>query len=407
MKKRILFVAENVTLAQVVRLVVLAKSLDPARYDVHFACSEFDPLVFSELDCHRHVLTTIGGRAVEKALEAGKRVYEKSTLMKYVKGELELIERVKPDLCVGDFRLSLSISAPLSGVLHATLVNAYWSPHRSESKFPVPDHPIVKILGESLTEQYFPRAIPKVFDHFAAPVNAVRRQYGLAAVGSLLEVLTHGDYTLYADTPELVPTERLPPHHAYLGPVLWAPNIPLAGSLTDSTDTRPLVYVTLGSSGKLSVLPAVLEALAGLGVRAVLATAGRAAAGLVPDNVQVCQFAPGDQLARLASVVVSNGGSTTGYQALSEGTPVLGIASNFDQYLAMQAIERRGAGILVKARSVTGEGVRSALLSILQTPDFVRRARSVAEEFTRYRAQELFPAFVERVLEGTSKRSFG
>ena len=37
MRRRILFVAEAVTLAQVVRLVTLARALDPARYDVHFA----------------------------------------------------------------------------------------------------------------------------------------------------------------------------------------------------------------------------------------------------------------------------------------------------------------------------------------------------------------------------------
>ena len=80
--KRILFVAENVTLSQVVRLSVLARALDRERYEVHFASSEFDPLVFRDLDCHRHVLETIGGKAVERALESGRRIYEKATLMR-------------------------------------------------------------------------------------------------------------------------------------------------------------------------------------------------------------------------------------------------------------------------------------------------------------------------------------
>lgn len=37
-RRRILFVAEAVTLAHVVRPFALAQSLDPSRYEVHFAC---------------------------------------------------------------------------------------------------------------------------------------------------------------------------------------------------------------------------------------------------------------------------------------------------------------------------------------------------------------------------------
>ena len=43
-RRRVLFVAENVTLAQCVRLVTLARALDPQAYEVHFASSEFEPV---------------------------------------------------------------------------------------------------------------------------------------------------------------------------------------------------------------------------------------------------------------------------------------------------------------------------------------------------------------------------
>ena len=39
-RRRILFVAEAVTLAHVVRPFVLAQALDPERYEIHFACAE-------------------------------------------------------------------------------------------------------------------------------------------------------------------------------------------------------------------------------------------------------------------------------------------------------------------------------------------------------------------------------
>ncbi|XRQ09317.1 glycosyltransferase [Actinomadura welshii] len=75
---------------------------------------------------------------------------------------------------------------------------------------------------------------------------------------NLCRIFTDGDYTLYADVPELVPTYDLPPNHQYLGPVLWSP----AGELPrwwDSLRTdRPIVYATLGTSGGKNLLQVVL-----------------------------------------------------------------------------------------------------------------------------------------------------
>ena len=97
--------------------------------------------------------------------------------------------------------------------------------------------------------------------------------------------------------------------------------------------------------------------------------------------------------------MISNGGSTTGYQALATGTPVVGIASNLDQYLAMQAIERAGAGVLVKARQASAAIVAEAVNQVLNNPCYERSAREIANNFANYPAAELFPTFVRRVVE--------
>jgi len=127
-KKRLLFVAENVTLAQVVRLVTLARGLPRDSYDVHFACSEFPALVFAATHFTQHRIDTLAPELAAKALQAGRRLYEKSTLLRYVGAETRLIDAVRPDLVIGDFRLSLSTSAELRGVPSAVLTNSYWSP---------------------------------------------------------------------------------------------------------------------------------------------------------------------------------------------------------------------------------------------------------------------------------------
>jgi UDP:flavonoid glycosyltransferase YjiC (YdhE family) len=212
---------------------------------------------------------------------------------------------------------------------------------------------------------------------------------------------------LYADVPELTPLRELPKHQRFLGPVLWSPSGGALPKFLRDVDARPLVYVTLGSSGKTSVIPKILEGLSALDVRVVLATAGREAPQTVPANVEVHDFVRGDEVARAAALVISNGGSTTGYQALAAGTPVLGVPSNLDQCLATQAIEAAGAGLVVPARQASADRIRDAARVILGEPRFKGAAERVACEFSAYRVEETFPRFVDDVLgESRARRRF-
>jgi UDP:flavonoid glycosyltransferase YjiC (YdhE family) len=407
--KRILFVAEAVSLAQVVRLVTLARSLDAHRYEVHFASALFDDLVFGAPDvAHfvRHRIASLPAAVVDRRVARGLRPYGRRTLARYLREELDLFERVRPDLVVGDLRLSLAVSAPLARVPHACIINAYWSPYAERDGFPLPDHPIVRLLGVERAGRHFPAALPFVFRHFARPVNALRRAHGLAEIGGLLEVLTHGDHTLYADVPALAPTRGLPGSHRYLGYVPWSPRVAPPAWWNRLDPGRPLVYVTLGSSGRVERLPIIVEAAVSLGCQVVVATAGRAALEAGRPDIYVADYLPGDLAARRASVVVSNGGSTTGYQALAEGKPVLGVAFNLDQYLAMQVIERYGAGLPLRAGALTARDCARGLERLLGEPAFATRARAARDELRRRDAGARFGAFVEgAVREATPQAS--
>jgi UDP:flavonoid glycosyltransferase YjiC (YdhE family) len=269
----------------------------------------------------------------------------------------------------------------------------------------MPDHPIVTVLGVRLAERYFPRAVPHVFQHFASPVNRLRRRFGLPGIGSLLEVLTAADHVLYPDTPELVPTRDLPAHHRYLGPVWWEPDVAAPADLAAFGRGRPLVYVTLGSSGNPRALPAVLEGLAPLPVDVLLSTAGREQPAALPANVRAMRYLPGAAVARRAAAVVCNGGSSSGYQALAEGAPVVGVAHNLDQYACMAAIERRGAGMRLRSGDLHGTEVRAALERVLGEPSYGARAREIAGEFARWDSGAAFRQFVEEVTGTLAARS--
>jgi UDP:flavonoid glycosyltransferase YjiC (YdhE family) len=401
MRRRILFVTENITLAQVVRLATLAQGLPSDRYEVHFACSDFDPLVFEGTEFQRWPLFTIDKEAGFKALAKGERLYDVRTLERYVADERRVLEQVKPDVVIGDFRLSLAVSAPLAKVHCASLINAYWSPYAVRESWPVPDHPIVRLVGVERAEKYFPQALPKVFGHFAAPLDSVRRRHGLPAFASLAHQLCFGDSVLYPDIAELCPLEAAPSSHHFLGAVDWSPRATLPETLASSADL-PLVYVTLGSSGDVAVLPTVLEGLDGLPIRCALATAGRVTPSRVPSNVLLADYLPGALVARRSRFVITNGGSSTGYQALAAGVPVLGIPSNLDQYLAMQAITRAGAGVTLRSGGLTKEQVRKAAVRLLDAPACQRAAEGLAAHFATYRCHERFQSFLSNLLGAQS-----
>src|SRR5262249_26214004 len=112
-RPRILFVAEAVTLAHVARPIALAQTLDPNRYEVHVACDPRYQALLSPLTDSWHPLHSIPSPQFLQALAKGQPVYNTDTLRGYVGDDLQLLQEIRPDLVVGDFRLSLAVSAPL------------------------------------------------------------------------------------------------------------------------------------------------------------------------------------------------------------------------------------------------------------------------------------------------------
>ncbi|MGH7201834.1 MAG: glycosyltransferase, partial [Planctomycetaceae bacterium] len=251
-------------------------------------------------------------------------------------------------------------------------------------------------LGPRLAKPLFHLVRPVAFGHHCRPLNRVRREFGLPSLGfDLRRIYTHADFTLYADAPELFPLRGLPPNHRYLGPVLWSPSLSLPEWWPELPARRPVVYLTLGSSGRQDLLPVVVSALADLPVVVIVATAGQTAPQPLPPNVFAEAYLPGEAAARRASLVICNGGSPTTQQALAAGTPVLGLAGNMDQHLNMRAICKAGAGLLVRSDAATLPAIRDAAERLLAGPAYREAAAAIASAFGGYNARGRFRSFVD------------
>ena len=402
-RKRILFIAEAVTLAHVARAAALAQMLDPAVYEVGLACDPRYDFLFDGRRFERHRIESISNRDFSNALDKGSPIYDVDTLSRYVVDDIRVIEEFAPDVIVGDFRISLSVSARVTGKPYINVTNAGWSPY-AQPRFTVPDIALTRMLGVRIGQTVFSLARPLAFALHSLPLDRLRRKYGLRSLRrDLRYTYTEADHVLYADIPELIPVFNPPSTHAYLGPVLWSPKLPDPSWIDRVPNDRPIIYLTLGSSGRNAVLPDVLDALADVPFTIVAATAGKLGPGQAAPNTFVADYLSGQTWARRAAVVVCNGGSPTCYQALAEGVPVLGIPGNLDQYLNMSAVEASGAGRLVRAGAATAACIREAVMELVESPRFASNAQRLGRAIEPWRPATVLSETISKALAGVAR----
>ena len=400
-RRRILFVAEAVTLAHVVRPIALAGRLDPERWDVHLAADPRYAKAVGSLSFPTETIWSIPPSRFAHALAHGTPIFDAPSIQRYVEEELALFERVRPDVVVGDFRISLAISAKRAGIPYINITNAYWSPY-ALIRHVVPEITVARVLGTRAGQIAFDLFRRAGYAAHVVPVNKVRRRFGLPPLAADFRwAIMDADETLYADIPEIVPTEPLPATHRFIGPIPWVPPVSLPAwwpELEAVAGKHPVIYVNLGSSGSEGAFEKALAALADLDVTIVAATAGRPLASEKRGNAFVTDYLPGDRAAEFADVVVCNGGSPSSYQALAAGKPVVGMAANTDQFLNMAAVEEAAAGVLVRARHGSATDVRDAVLEAMRGSRLRDGARRIKAALDAYDPFAIFSDVLRKVM---------
>jgi UDP:flavonoid glycosyltransferase YjiC (YdhE family) len=349
---RVLLVGEGATLAHAARPLALASALPQGRFEAILATPEryrdWVPQRVQWLP-----LETQPPAEFAERLAQGRPLFPLARLKAYVAQDLELIERTRPDVIVGDLRPSLAASARKAGAPYISISNAYWSPDRPLR----PVRPTVDRLRgwpAPAADLAFRALAPMALGWHARPMDELLAAHGLRGVGrDLRRAFTEADVTLYADIPALFPDVPETPERRFLGPVAWEPPIAPPPWWDRLPDDKPIAYVTLGSSGDAEAPAKVTGWLTAMGYAVVISTAGRARLHGDDQTVFVADFVPGLAASERADLVVCNGGSPTATQALLKGRPVLGIASNLDQFMNMRAVKATGAGLCLRADALS------------------------------------------------------
>ena len=341
--KRLLFFAEAVTLAHLARPLALIEKLSETDCEIHLACPTNNFRQFlKDFPYPVHDLDSITPAKFRRILDWGLPLFSKARLRQYIKTDLGLIEKIQPDVVIGDLRLSLAISARVAKIHYINITNAYWRPEFC----PIPPLPCLRpfaYVPHQWVEPVYRRLIPSIFASHARPFNQLRRQYGLLELGDdVRKIYTNGDTVLYADVPEMYPDLPMPENHHFLGPLLWAPPVPEPPWWGEVPDDKPIIYVVAGTSGSAQAFQKVLDYMSNLPVT-VIAALGHKQAG-VTGNLFHAPWLDGLKSAQRADLMICNGGVMGCHQAAVAGIPVLGICANMDQFLNMRAAELFGIG---------------------------------------------------------------
>ncbi|MFH1022569.1 MAG: nucleotide disphospho-sugar-binding domain-containing protein [Planctomycetota bacterium] len=392
---RILFIGEAVSFSHIARPAVLARWAKEAGYAVEFACGPRYAGVARAEGFEPHLLRTIAPEDFYGRLAKGKFFYTRQELDGYVAAELELIAQLQPDIVVGDFRLTMPVSCELAGIPYVSLMNAYWSP-AAEKFLTAPEGGVWGLLPRFLRENLFSFVTPIAYRVFAKPLNDLRKFHGLPAFNDFREHYAAGDFTAYLDLPVLFPslvgrvlesrslrvsestTQEFPDSQTlrpsdsqtssfFLGPVPWWPAHAPETDLGNLGETRPLAYVSMGSSGSSKRLAGILTQVMDVGydvaVSGISAGEGDALRRAVPalrGRAVLAEFLNPSAVLDRATVVICHGGSGTIYQAIEKGAPVLALPENADQAMAARAVEKAGAGRIVTMTTL-GDALRDAV----------------------------------------------
>lgn len=367
-RSKILFVSETVTLSHAARPAVLASALDPHAYEVVLAWDPRYASLFPNLSFPTIPIRVVDNDIFNAALKTGKPFLDEATLRSHVEEDLRLLRKIQPDVVVGDFRLSLTISAALERVPLWAIANPPWSPFADFSPL-MPENPALKFFPTWVCDHVlFPIVFRKAQRAILAPFQKIRREVGLAPLaGGLRQLYTQGDLTLYDGSPDFTPLVGAPPTHLFLGPILWSPAHTLPNWWTDVPTDRPCVYLNMGTSGDSTLLDRILAVLSKKNVSVMLATAKKERPSGHFKHMFVADFLPGEEAARRADLMICNGGNV-GYQSFSSGTPVLGLASNLDQILFMRSLEKTGRGLLLRSFEATPQRLANAIDRLLARP---------------------------------------
>ena len=400
-RRKILFMAGGGSLAHVARPLALIDMLKDsiASCDLFLGADPCYSPLLGAVNATVAPLPSIPTDIFRKRVKSGVPFFDAGFLAQQLNDDYALIDRIKPDLIIGDFRVSLSVSARKRNIPYWTITNTHWLPEAKIS-YKRPDHDVISdLVPEFFGGPIFRFVFPRLLDRSCQAWRALLKENSLVtADSSPKRMYADADRVLLADL-HLAACENsiVPSNYDWIGPLFWSVSSPLPAWWNEIPKDRPTIFFSLGTTGDAGVFASLIKAIETLPVTMICAGAGRAA-GKLPANVFLADYLPGEQATRRANLVICNGGISA-HQAMIAGVPVLGLASILDQHANMEWPVKEGIGERLYCREASVANLRKTIIRLLQDDSYRRNATAAAEKVKAWRQKDRFISMVHQEIQ--------
>ena len=299
-------------------------------------------------------------------------------------------KKKKPDIMLTDLVWVASIPADIMNIPVASIWNFLFTNY-NRTNLNVPEgHPIKKLLyklgGDNLVELFNKFQIVGfllfgiLLFCWVIPYNLVRIKHMLKE-RRFIKIKRNmfsqicGNITLF---PDYVAFGGMKINHKALpvGPILWEPEASAQDrqlvsdfeEFLERNKEKPLIYVTMGSTGMLKLFKLIIEALRDKDYRIAITTGEQfdiSELGELPGNFFVIPFYPGKEICKKASLMINHGGSGSLNQAMQNRLPQICIPTGPDQQWISDLVAREGLGKQILLGKLSVESLGAAVEELL------------------------------------------
>ena len=252
-----------------------------------------------------------------------------------------------------------------------------------------------------------------VYQPVADRLNRSLATLGVGPLSTTLfdSVVELADAYLQLTVPSFEFPRAIPASVHFVGtPPIIPGQAPLPSWADELDGSRKVVLVTQGTVANHNlglVIGPTIQALGHEPDLLVVATAGGrpidAIPGPIPGNARLSQYLPFEWILPKVDVFVTNGGYGSVNQAMSFGIPLVTAGLTEDKADVNARVAWSGVGIDLASNEPTPQALREAVRTVLDKPDYRRRAAAIAGEFAGIDTQSEVLRIVGQLSHGSKQ----
>ena len=308
-----------------------------------------------------------------------------------VENEVAFLRNERPLAAVTGFNITITLSSRAADVPLIWLTQSTWDIQAmiDEGLGDYADDldiTVLRLLPDAALKWLTRQTFSQLGGIILRSLNTVAKEYGIAKLNDLRD-LWQGDYNLLAEPSDFSGLSSVPETYYYIGPLIADLASPVPEEVNRLAALKePLVYFSMGSSGKPQVIKSILEGFRDqpFNVVSPMKTKLQELNVRVPPNVLLTDWLPALDVSRLADISVIHGGIGTVMTAALAGKPVLGIGMMYEQEYNIDCLVRKGFAHRIRRTRLDSESVNKAILKLLTDNNAKKSAMHYADHLKEW-----------------------